>query len=62
MDNKKICISGTNNRYMMKKVTKEPVVEKKRVGNVELNFEDKDYLHEIMIKDRKTYDNTPQNF
>ena len=38
MDNKKICISGTNNRYMMKKVTKEPVVEKKRVGNVELNF------------------------
>ena len=38
MDNKKICISGTNNRYMMKKVTKEPVVEKKRVGNIELNF------------------------
>jgi hypothetical protein len=38
MDNKKICISGTNNRYMMKKVTKEPIVEKKRVGNVELNF------------------------
>jgi len=38
MDNKKICISGTNNRYMMKKATKEPVVDKKRVGNIELNF------------------------
>ena len=38
MDDKKICITGTNNRYMMKKATKEPVVEKKRVGNVELNF------------------------
>ena len=35
---KKICISGTNNRYMMKKATKEHVVEKKRIGNVELNF------------------------
>jgi len=38
MDDKKICISGTNNRYMMKKVTKEPIVEKKRQGHVELNF------------------------
>jgi hypothetical protein len=38
MENKKICISGTNNRYMMKKVTKEPVVDKKRIGNIELNF------------------------
>lgn len=38
MDNKKICISGTNNRYMMKKATKEPVFEKKRVGNVDINF------------------------
>jgi hypothetical protein len=38
MDNKKICISGTNNRYMMKKATKEPVVDKKRVGNIDLKF------------------------
>ena len=38
MDDKKICISGTNNMYMMKKVTREPIIEKKRLGHVELNF------------------------
>jgi hypothetical protein len=37
MDNKQICISGTNNRYMMKKATKAPNVEKKRVGNINVN-------------------------
>ena len=38
MDNKQICISGTNNRYMMKKATKAPVVEKKRIGIANIEF------------------------
>ena len=38
MDDKKICITGTNNRYMMKKATKEPVVEKKTGGKCGIKF------------------------
>jgi len=38
MDEKKIVISGTNNRYMIKKVMKEPMEQKKRADIVKLEL------------------------
>lgn len=54
-DNKKINIVGTNNRYMIKKVLKEPVFIKKRVDSDKWNLPDD--LNQLEVIDNIINDN-----
>ena len=58
MDAKQIGITGTNNRYMMKKVLKEPIVIKKREVSRTWDFSYDDQLNLINCLDETDTDST----